>query len=329
MKIHEIDQEIAKLVAQRLELMESKENCVAEVTRLAKQFSIPEPALKTIFHEIDSAFVVKKRPISVAFFGQEFSFTHQAAMSEFGSCVTYHPQDQIAKVFSAIENEEFDFGVVPVENSTEGAVNRTLDSLIETDTKIVGEISSRIHHNLLSNCDHKDIKNVYSHRQALAQCSGWLKTYLPQAQLIEAESTTAGAELAAKHPNSAAIASAKAAAQFGLAVTDKNIEDENNNTTRFSVISHRNLLPTGHDKTSLLLCTKDQAGALYESLGPFKRHGVSLTMIESRPSRRKEWEYFFFIDFIGHVDENRELLEELAEQCQFVKVLGSYPVASE
>ncbi len=331
----DIDRQLIELLEKRqqLALGESKaETWSKEYLADLNTGGVVSPeTLEAIYREIDSGNMTALKTTVVAFLGTTASFTHQAAISRFGHSVKYLPQDDIASIFRKVENGEADFGVVPIENSTEGAVNRTLDTLINTEATIVGEIRLRIHHNFLCNVSRQDVKNIYSHPQALAQCHAWLKANFPNAQLIETESTTEGAKIAAESDDSAAVASLQAAEDFSLQVLEKNIEDLKGNSTRFMIISNRGTAPTGNDKTSLLLCTKDQAGALYNALAPFKKHGVSLTMIESRPSKRRSWEYFFFIDFLGHVDdgENRVMLEELGAFCQFVKPLGSYPCAED
>lgn len=329
-----IDKELIELLQKRQKLALDK----GVSTTWSKDYladlaggSLTEAFLSSVYREIDSANLSAQKEVCVAFLGTNGSFTHQAAISRFGHSVKYLPQEDIGTVFRRVENGEADYGVVPVENSTEGAVNRTLDTLINTETKIVGEVRLRIHHNFLSNVPRSEIKNIYSHPQALAQCHGWLKAHFPNAQLIESESTTEGAMIASKSTDSAAVASLLAAEDLSLNVLEKNIEDLKGNSTRFMVISNRVENPTGNDKTSLLLCTKDQAGALYKALAPFTKYGVSLTMIESRPSKRRSWEYFFFIDFLGHINdgENIKMIEELGEMCQFVKNLGSYPRATD
>jgi chorismate mutase/prephenate dehydratase len=324
-----IDKELIRLLKERQQLATDKKLISTWTKEYLKELSTGELSidlLSAVYREIDSANISEQKETKVAFLGPATSFTNQAALNYFGHSVDYLPQYDIPAIFNKVETGEANFGVVPIENSTEGAVNRTLDALVNTEAKIVGEIRLRVHHNILAKCDRSQVEVVYSHRQALAQCHGWLLVNFPNAKLVETESTTEGARLASETENAAAIASLQAAELFNLNIIEKNIEDVKGNSTRFLVISNHLTSSTGNDKTSLLLCTKDQAGALYESLAPFKQFGVSLSMIESRPSKRQSWEYYFFIDFIGHIDDgqNAEMLTELEKICSFVKNLGSY-----
>jgi chorismate mutase/prephenate dehydratase len=226
-----------------------------------------------------------------------------------------------------VEKGIADFGVVPVENSTEGMVTHTLDMFIESDVKICDEILLPISHYLLSMSKKRAIKKVYSKDQALAQCSMWLQKNLPGVPLIEVYSTAQAVKLAAKEKSSAAIASQLASRLYNLPIVAQNIEDFSVNVTRFLVIGKQSSQPTGNDKVSLIFSLKDRVGALYSSLEPFYKHKINLTKIESRPSRRKIWEYYFFVDLEGHCEEKRvrQAIEELKPLCTFLKILGSYP----
>ncbi len=329
----DIDAQIVGLIEERVGLMK-KEHVLAGfseayITELTAKHIIDPSMIKSLLDDISKTVRKGFTPPEVAFFGTPGSFTHQAAIKHFGTEAKFSAFQEISEVFKKVDNLEIEYGIIPVENSTEGAVNRTLDSLIDSKSLVVGEVSIPIQQNLLSNVPLSEIENVYSHPQALAQSHNWLRKNLPNANLIESENTTEGVRDALNNKNSAAVGSLLAADYQEISVLEKNIQDQQGNTTRFVIISRHKNLPTGHDKTSLLVCTKHMPGALYHSLAPFDKHGISLSMIESRPSKRLSWEYFFFIDFLGHIDEEKSqaMLKDLEKICQFVKVLGSYPRA--
>lgn len=284
-------------------------------------------ALKNIYREIMSASLNLQKKLTIAYLGPEATYTHEAATKKFGLSADYKPLTNMKEIFSAVEKGIADFGVVPVENSTEGIVTHTLDMFIESDVKICDEIILPISHYLLSMSKKGAIKKVYSKDQALAQCSGWLQKNLPGVPLKEAYSTAQAVKLAAKERTSAAIASQLASRLYNLPVVAKNIEDLSVNITRFLVIGRQSGQPTGNDKVSLIFSLKDRIGALYSSLEPFYRHKINLTKIESRPSRIKIWEYYFFVDLEGHHEEKKvkRAIEELKPLCTFLKILGSYP----
>ncbi|OGV63761.1 MAG: prephenate dehydratase [Lentisphaerae bacterium RIFOXYB12_FULL_65_16] len=287
--------------------------------------------LRAVFREIISGAMVVDAPLIVAFLGPATTFTHQAARTRFGGSAQYVPQPSITDVFEAVDHDQANYGVVPVENSTEGAVTHTLDMFVDSNVKVCAEINMAIHHNLLSHCRTKEeIKVIYSHPQVFGQCRHWLQRHLPTIPLVEVSSTTEAASRCANEPAAAALASALAADRYNLDVLAQNTEDFSDNLTRFLVLSRQDGKPTGDDKTSMFFVLRDRVGALYESLRPFYAHKINLTFIESRPSRRKRWEYYFFVDFLGHVSEKRvqEVLAELGEHCQFVKIVGSYPRAA-
>jgi chorismate mutase/prephenate dehydratase len=292
---------------------------------------MPGETLQAVCREIWSGAVQLEAPMKIAFLGPLATFTHQAALSTFGDSVEYAEQPTIADVFDAVSRGEVEYGVVPVENSTEGSVTYTLDMFTDTDLKICAELNLPIHHCLLCRGEKSDVKTLYSHSQVFGQCRRWLQRNMPDVHLIEVSSTTEAAVRASKEENAGALASALAAERYELPIREANIEDSRDNTTRFLVLGRENRPATGDDKTSLLMAIRHRVGALYDSLLPFGKHGVNLTFIESRPSKRKNWEYYFFVDFIGHVSEERvqKVLAELAEHCQFVKILGSYPRATE
>src|SRR5205823_6907007 len=291
----------------------------------------PNDALRAVYREIMSGSLALEGPVKVAYLGPRATFTHLACIRKFGSSAQYVPQTSIKDVFDEVERGRSDFGVVPIENSPEGVVNHTLDMFIDSNLLIYGEVQQEVSHHLLSKADSLGaIKKIYSHPHAIAQCRNWLETTLPGVPVSEVHSTARAAEIAAEDPTTAAIASELAGQLYGLKVLKARIEDNINNYTRFLVLSQKPAEPTGKDKTSIMLSVKDKVGALYELLRPFASSGVNLTKIESRPSRRKAWEYIFFIDCEGHVDEDRvkKALTELKSRCLFLKILGSYPAHS-
>lgn len=298
--------------------------------RLERQNPGPFPpeGVRAVFREIMSASLALEQPLKVAYLGPQGTFTHMACLKQFGASAAAVPVNSIKDVFSEVERGRADYGVVPIENSTEGVVTHTLDLLADSQLRIAGEIVQEVSHNLLSRGGVlADVKRIYSHPQALAQCREWLARHAPNIRVVEVYSTARAAELCRDEPDAAAIASDLAARLYGLAVIQKRIEDNPANTTRFLVIAPRSLERTGRDKTSIMVSVKDRVGALYEMLKPFSEYGLNLTKIESRPSRRKAWEYFFYIDIEGHVDDQpvKQALEALRPQCQVMKVLGSYP----
>jgi len=288
----------------------------------------PNDALKAIYREIISASLSLEEPLKVTCLGPLATFTHLAALRHFGSSASFVPVDSIKKVFENVETGKAEYGVVPIENSNEGVVSYTLDMFMDSDLKVVAEVILEVSHNLLSKgTDKSKIRKVYSHPQALAQCRGWLESNMPGVITKESTSTARAAELAAKDAASAAIASELAARMYDLDIVEKNIEDSRNNITRFLVISREFPPRTGQDKTSVMFSIKDKPGSLYEILLPFKKAGINLTKIESRPSKRKAWEYIFFVDMEGHIADRKvkKAIESLKEGCLYLKILGSYP----
>ena len=283
-----------------------------------------------IFREIMSACLAAEKPLQVAYLGPDGSFTQAAALKQFGGSVELQSMSTIADVFHAVETGNASYGVVPVENSTEGMVSHTLDRFINSPLKINGEVSLRIHHYLLSKSTQlADIKTVYAHPQALAQCRMWLAEHLPNCELVAVSSNSEAAKQVASEPDAAAIAANRAAEIYDLSVLASNIEDEADNTTRFIVIGSQDVGPSGADKTALLVSTKNKPGALQILLKPLADSGISMTRIESRPSRKGIWEYVFFIDIEGHCQDEAvanalQLLEKESSMC---RVLGSYPKA--
>lgn len=292
---------------------------------------LSQEAVVRFFRELMSECLALEKPLSVAFLGPQGTFTQQAAYKHFGHAIRAVPLPTIDEIFRAVESGSCQYGVVPVENSTEGVITHTLDSFLRSFLLIAGEVGLRIHHNLMSKLNSSsEIREVFSHQQSLAQCRGWLDRYLPKVQKTPVSSNAEAARLAAVMPHTAAIAGEVAAELYGLNVLERNIEDEPDNTTRFLVIGRNSVGPTGNDKTSLLLSTRNNPGALYAVLEPFAKYGISMTKIESRPSRRGAWDYVFFVDVEGHRDDPRlaEALNAVEKNVTMLKILGSYPRAS-
>lgn len=288
---------------------------------------LPEENLRAIYREIMSGALALEKPTTIAYLGPEATFTHQAALQRFGTSVSYLPLKTIADVFAEVAKRRADYGVVPVENSTEGVVTHTLDMFMDSDLKIVAQIVMPISQCLLSRAPRARIRRLYIHPQSLAQCRDWLRKNLPDVEIIETASNARSAELAAREKNAAAVAGLLAAEKYGLPVLEHNVQDSADNATRFLVLGRQCPPPTGHDRTSLMFCIADKPGALHGAIAPFRRYRINMTKIESRPSKRKAWQYYFFVDCDGHAAEPKvaRAIEELGRHCVFVKVLGSYP----
>jgi chorismate mutase/prephenate dehydratase len=291
----------------------------------------PNDAIRSVYREIMSASLALEAPQKVAYLGPQATFTHLACIQKFGASAQYLSVNSISDVFNEVERGRVQFGVVPIENSTEGVVNHTLDMFIDSNLVIYGEVLQEISHHLLSKAERiEDVKKIYSHPHAIAQCRQWLEKNLATVPLTEVASTARAAEIAAADPTAGAIASELASQIYGLKTLKARIEDNVNNFTRFLVLSQKPPERTGKDKSSVMISVKDKIGALYELLRPFASNGINMTKIESRPSRRKAWEYLFFVDIEGHVEEDRvkKALEEIKSRCLFMKILGSYPAHS-
>jgi len=274
--------------------------------------------------------MAQQEPLKVAFLGPEGTFTQQAVFTHFGHSVHALSHPGIDEVFAQVQSADADFGVVPVENSSQGVVSHTLDMFLHSDLKICGEIELRIHHNLLTQAHGLDeIERIYSHQQSLSQCKTWIRSHLPSVELLAVSSNAEAARRVRNAPDAAAIAGRSAAEIYGLPVMFANIEDHPDNTTRFLVIGRQLFSSSGKDKTTLLLAGQEGPGLLHQLLEPFNQHKVNMTRIESRPSRLGKWEYVFFVDFEGHVDDERvsHALVDLAQVSKLTKVLGSYPRA--
>jgi chorismate mutase/prephenate dehydratase len=304
-----------------------RERAVFErVTKLNKG-PITNEGLRAIYREVMSSALSLERSLVVAYLGPEATFTHQAAIRKFGSSLSYASQKTIADVFNEVSKHRADYGVVPVENSTEGVVTHTLDMFVDSDLKIVSQIVLRISHCLAAKCRRDAIKKLYVHPQTLAQCRGWIQRTLPHAELVETSSNARSAELAATEKNVGAITGQLAADRYKVPVIEADIQDNSANATRFLVLGRQCGPSTGADRTSIMFSIRDEAGALHKALAPFRRFRINMTKIESRPSKRKAWEYFFFVDADGHAEDKKvaKAIELLGHHCSFVKVLGSYP----
>lgn len=292
---------------------------------------LADEEIARLFREIMSACLALEMPTKVAYLGPEGTFTQAAALKHFGASSVTLPQSTIDQVFREVEAGAVQFGVVPIENSTEGVITHTHDRFVHSPLNICGEVELRIHHNLLAvdGCEMSDIKRVYSHSQSFAQCRQWLDANLPHAERIEVVSNAEAARKAQAEEGSAAIASEVAAQLYELVVCAANIEDHPDNTTRFLIIGSRKVPPSGNDKTSVMLSVKNQPGALFSLLKPFQERGIDLSRLESRPTRALKWNYVFFLDFKGHIEDAAvsEIFKELERMGAELKVLGSYPKA--
>lgn len=348
-EIDTIDQDLVKLISNRAELAQR----VAAIKVDGKdktRFYRPEreahilkrviehnkgplrnEEMARLIREVMSACLALEQRLQVAFLGPVGTFAEEAAYKHFGGSIHTLGVDSIDDVFREVESDNADYGVVPIENSTQGIVNSTLDMFLESALKIVGEVELRIHQHLLSNVAAADeIKVLFSHQQSLAQCKKWLDANLAGVRCVPVSSNADAARRAREDKYAAAIAGESAAREYGLAVLQKNIEDSPENTTRFLVIGKQEVCQTGDDKTTLLISAPNKPGALYNLLQPLARNNVSMTRIESRPSHCVNWEYVFFLDVVGHLEGEaiQRSLEELKVQTDFLKVLGSYPRAA-
>ncbi|MDH3997533.1 MAG: prephenate dehydratase [Desulfuromonadales bacterium] len=306
----------------------SREKAIYERLIGKNEGPFPAEGIKRVFREVISASLSLEQPLKVAFLGPKATYTHVATMQQFGFSAQLAPLKSIPSIFDEVSRGRADYGVVPVENSNEGVVSHTLDMFMSSDLKIIAEVMLSVSHDLLNlSGQMEDVRKVVSHPQALAQCRDWLEENLSDMPLVDSSSTANAAQQAAEDAGAAAIASETAASLYGLRVVKHKIEDNPNNFTRFLVIGNEMQGPSGRDKTSIMFSVKDQAGVLYHMLEPFSKRGINLAKIESRPMKSKAWEYIFFLDLEGHLEdvEIAESIEELRNYCQFLKVLGSYP----
>lgn len=346
---------IDSIDAQLLELLNDRANQAIEVGRIKKEAGrefyvpsrekevlerilasnkgpFPNDALKLIYREIMSASLSLEEPLKVAFLGPEGTFTHMACLQQFGSSSRFISKKSISDVFDEVERGKADYGIVPVENSNEGMVTHTLDRFVEFSSSICGEVLLPISHYLMNATGKfEDIKKIYSHPQPIAQCRNWLASNAPDIPVIDVASTALAAEMARDDESVAAVAGEFAASVYGLRIVESKIEDHAKNVTRFIIIGKESPPRSGNDKTSILFSVKDEVGILYRMLEPLSKFGVNLTKIESRPLKKKAWEYVFFIDMEGHVEDEAVInaINALKKQSKFLKVLGSYPRVSD
>ena len=292
---------------------------------------LEDVTIRAVFREIISGARALQRTLKVAYLGPEYSFSHLASVERFGEAIEYIQVGSIAAVFEEVNRGHADFGVVPLENSTDGRVADTLDMFLSLpQIKISAEVRMRVHHNLMANCDQQEIRRIYSKPQALSQCRNWLSKNVPHATLHEVASTAVAAELSQREPGAAAVASRQAGVRYNLRILFSDIEDSPHNVTRFAVIGHQETSRTGNDKTSMMFRVSHNPGSLVEALEIFKQNKLNLTWIESFPAKVKDkLEYVFFVDFEGHQDEAKakRLIAALQTHCESLTVLGSYPIA--
>lgn len=346
-QIDAVDEELVALLNRRAEIVvevgklkqsdgtpiyaPDREKMVLDKIRKANKGPLLDKTLMAIYRELMSGSFALEKPLRIAYLGPKGSHSHMAAVDKFGSSVDYESVADIWGVFNEVSRERVDFGLVPIENSVGGGVIDTLDALVETDVQICAEINRRIHHNLLSNCPLEQVEKVYSKPEVFAQCGRWLNETNLAGKTIPVASTSKAAELARDEPNAAAICSRLAAELYDLKIMYENVEDNANNVTRFFVIGRTSAKPTSDDKTSLVFTTKDEPGALVSVLLALREKGVNMSFIQSRPSKKRNWEYYFFADIKGHLKTPGliEAIDSAKKHCLRMNVLGSYPRATE
>ena len=344
-QIDDLDNEIIKLLNDRINVVQkigeekkssgkeiyvpARERAVFEKIKKINQGPLPEESAHAIYREIMSAALALETDMKISYLGPEATFTHQAARSKFGASVDYLAANTISEVFHQVQTRSAEYGVVPIENSTEGAVTHTFDQFTSTPLKICAEIYLQISLMLLSKSNLNDVKIIYSKQEVFGQCRSWLEQNLPNIELSSVESTSKAVKLALETDNSAAIASSSASDMYGIQVVAENIQDIKGNTTRFLVIGQNYGASTGNDKTSIVVGVEHTSGALYNVLSVFKDRKINLSKIESRPSKNKAWEYFFFVDVDGHAEDPALIrgLKQLNKYCTSMTILGSYPKA--
>lgn len=343
-EIDEVDRQIVQLLDQRAVLAKrigeakisegrqkfydpSRQKTVLERAIARGTGEFPAEALRSVYVEIMSGCLARERPPTVGYLGPEATYSHLAALTEFGSSVAYQHFNSIHDIFFATERDWIDYGVVPIENSTGGVIHLTLDKFLDFNLLICSEIFMTIHHNLISRNSLDRIKTIYSKAEPFQQCKVWLDENLPNVQLIEVGSTAKGVELAKDRDYAGAIGSELAARKYNLPIVAEHIEDMKDNTTRFLVIGKQEAPRTGNDKTSIMISIKDRPGALFDLLQPFAQRNINLTKIESRPTRLKAWDYAFFVDMAGHITDPpiAESLEVLRKDATALRIMGSYP----
>lgn len=343
-KIDAIDTEMIRLLNERADVVheigvikkrdgleiyapEREEKLLRSLVAKGEGGRLPENSIRAIYREIMSAALALEEDLKIAYLGPAGTWTHQAAIGKFGHSVAFLPQASFADVFNQVERRIADYGVVPIENSTEGAVTHTLDLFADSPLKIYGQILMPIENNLMAKCPREEIRQIYSHPQIIAQCRRWLGAHFRGIQPVEKSSSAAAAAIAAEEPGAAVLGGTLLAELYGLSVLERSIQDLANNTTRFLVISHKTCPPTGDDRTSVMFSVRDEPGSLHRALEPFEKFSINMSKIESRPSKRRAWEYYFFVDIAGHCDDPAlvDVIRQLERHCSFVKVLGSYP----
>lgn len=342
-KIDSLDSELLRLLNERADLVHEvgeikkkdgidiyapeREESLLQGLLAKSEGRLPEKSIRAIYREIMSAALALEEDLKIAFLGPEGTWTHQAAIDKFGHSVAYVPQASLSDVFDQVARKRADYGVVPIENSTEGAVNHTLDMFADSPLKICAQILMPIQNALMAKGPREGINKLYSHPQVFGQCRDWIHKNFPSADLIEVSSTTRAAGIAAEEPGAAALGGTLAAKLNGLEILEDAIQDRATNTTRFLVLSHNTCPPTGADRTSVMFSVRDKPGSLFDALQPFNAFKINMSKIESRPSKRRDWEYYFFVDIVGHCEdpELAEALGKLEEHCSFMKILGSYP----
>jgi len=342
-QIDALDTELLKLLNERADLVhqvgEIKKKDGIEIyapereesllKRLAEKSEgrLTEDSIRAIYREIMSAALSLEEDLKIAYLGPQGTWTHQAAISKFGHSVSYSAQESLSAVFDQVARKKADYGVVPIENSTEGAVNHTLDMFADSPLRICSQILLPIENALMASISREDIKKLYSHPQVFGQCREWIQENFPNADLIEVSSTTRAAAIVVNEPEAAALGGKLAAELNGLELLEESIQDRATNTTRFLVLSHNMCPPTGSDRTSVMFSVRDKPGSLFDALQPFNAFKINMSKIESRPSKQRDWEYYFFVDIVGHCKDPdlAQALGELEEHCSFIKILGSYP----
>jgi len=350
MGLEELRKQIDKLDVELVELLNKRAGVVVQIGKLKNKADtpiyapdreqkifakirelnngpLPDKCLIAIWRELMGGSFVLERPLRIAYLGPRGSFTHTAAMLKFGQSVDYEALQDIRSIFDEVGKGHSDLGLVPIENSTGGGVIETFDAFVDSNVMICAEVYMEIHHNLLGNCLLEEVEKVYSKPEIFAQCRNWLSATFKEAKTVAVASSAKAAQLVTNEPYAAAIGSRVAAELYGLRIICENIEDIANNITRFLVISKEDAKPTGDDKTTLLFSTAHKAGALVEVLNVFRNCNINLTNIESRPSKKREWEYYFFVDFIGHKNEQNvsDAIEQARRHCLQLSILGSYP----
>jgi chorismate mutase/prephenate dehydratase len=349
-RIDQIDRELVKLLNERAQVVieigklknktggqvyaPDREKEVFEKIKSVNQGPLPDRTLTAVWRELMSGSFALERPLRIAYLGPQGSFSHNAAILKFGQSVDYEPLTDIRSIFTEVSKEHCDLGLVPIENTTGGGVIETLDAFTDSDVKICAEVLMAIHHNLMANPETSGleaIEKIYSKPEVFAQCRNWLTATFKEAKTIPVASTAKAAQMAAEEKGAAAIGSVIAAELYGLKIVCENIEDITNNITRFLTVSKEDCRRTGEDKTAILFSTAHKAGALADVLDVFKQYQINLTNIESRPSKKRQWEYYFFMDFLGHRTDDNVIkgLDEARKHCLQLSILGSFPRATE